>query len=154
MNVESGVGSVWSASTYNAVLDQYCGTCQNERLRAAELVLANGNLGDVNKKAVLREKVLDKLQTAAMSPVGVKRPGPSTYNALSGDVADALDRSATYPHPGRPAIHRLNHAEYTNAIREMRALNIDVTALLPADDAGHRFDNLADVLSASPFRSV
>jgi hypothetical protein len=150
-NSESGAGTKSPASMYKAVLDQYCVSCHNEKLRTAGLVLTNVNLNDVSKDSALWEKVLDKLQTGAMPPAGVKRPQLSTYNAFSAYLVDTLDRSAAaHPRPGRPAVHRLNRAEYTNAIRDMLALNIDVAALLPGDDAGYGFDNIADVLSVSP----
>lgn len=54
------------------------------------------------------------------------------------------------PRPGRTAVHRLNRAEYANAIRDLLALDIDVAALLPPDDESSGFDNIADVLTVSP----
>jgi hypothetical protein len=44
----------------------------------------------------------------------------------------------------------LNRTEYANSIRELLAVDIDVSALLPPDDSSHGFDNMADVLSVSP----
>src|SRR6185295_19682697 len=62
-----------------------------------------------------------------------------------------LDRSAAAsPNPGRPAVHRLNRAEYSNAIRDILALDIQPGASLPVDDSGYGFDNIGDVLSLSP----
>ena len=62
-----------------------------------------------------------------------------------------LDRAALeHPNPGRPTLHRLNRAEYRNAIRDMLALDIDAASLLPADNAAYGFDNNADALSLSP----
>ena len=54
------------------------------------------------------------------------------------------------PNPGRPTLHRLNRAEYANAIRDLLALEIDVSELLPPDDSGYGFDNIGDVLTVSP----
>ena len=56
----------------------------------------------------------------------------------------ALDRAAVAnPDPGRTAtLRRLNRTEYQNAIRDLLALEIDVTALLPRDDAAFGFDNV------------
>src|ERR1019366_242537 len=56
-----------------------------------------------------------------------------------------------HPDPGRiGAVHRLNRAEYNNAIRDLFALAVDVKPLLPGDDtADGSFDNFADVLSIS-----
>ena len=58
--------------------------------------------------------------------------------------------AAAHPNPGRPVLHRLNRAEYANAIRDLLALDIDVTALLPPDEISHGFDNLGDALGVSP----
>ena len=52
--------------------------------------------------------------------------------------------------PGAPALHRLNRTEYSNAIRDLLALDVDVSALLPPDDSTAGFDNIADVLGVSP----
>ena len=62
----------------------------------------------------------------------------------------ARSRGDGRPNPGRASLHRLNRTEYANAIRDLLALEIDVTSLLPADDESYGFDNIADVLKVSP----
>jgi hypothetical protein len=58
-----------------------------------------------------------------------------------------LDRAAVAkPNPGRPMIHRLNRAEYAYAIRDLLDLEIDPVTLLPPDESGYGFDNIADLL--------
>ena len=47
-------------------------------------------------------------------------------------------------------MHRLNRAEYANAIRDLLSLDVDSAALLPPDDESSGFDNIADVLTVSP----
>jgi hypothetical protein len=72
-------------------------------------------------------------------------------NGFVAHLETTLDRAAAAsPRPGRTALHRLNRAEYANAIRDLLALEIDATALLPADDESSGFDNIADVLTVSP----
>ena len=62
-----------------------------------------------------------------------------------------LDRGGgRWPNPGRPAVHRLNRAEYTNAIRDLLALTSMRRSMLPADDSAYGFDNIADLLTVSP----
>src|SRR5207302_11177986 len=63
-----------------------------------------------------------------------------------------LDSAAlAHPNPGRTeSLHRLNRAEYKNVIRDLLGLDVDVDALLPADDASYGFDNIAGVLKMSP----
>ena len=59
--------------------------------------------------------------------------------------------AAAQPNPVRVhAFHRLNRREYRNAIRDIFDLDYDASALLPPDDSGYGFDNIADVLSVSP----
>jgi len=71
--------------------------------------------------------------------------------AFAKSLEDLLDRAAaTHPNPGRTAPHRLNRAEYSNAIRDLLVLDIQPGSLLPVDDSGHGFDNIADLLSMSP----
>src|SRR6185436_1551467 len=61
-----------------------------------------------------------------------------------------LDRSAAAkPDFGSPGIHRLNRTEYANVIRDLLALEVDVSALLPPDDSSFGFDNMASSLSVS-----
>ena len=86
-----------------------------------------------------------------MPPVGMPRPDRPTYDAVAEGIEASLDAySAAHPDPGRPVIHRLNRAEYANAMRDLLALEVDVRSLLPADDSGYGFDNISDVLSLSP----
>jgi hypothetical protein len=97
------------------------------------------------------EKVLAKLSTGAMPPAGAPRPDRETYSSITKYIATSLDRAAAAkPQPGHVALHRLNRAEYANAIRDLLSVNIDVESLLPVDDSGYGFDNIADVLSVSP----
>jgi len=106
---------------------------------------------NVSAAAPVWEKVVRKLRTASMPPAGMPRPDPASYDSLATYLETALDRAAaSHPNPGRPAVHRLNRAEYANAIRDLLAVEIDAASLLPADDAGHGFDNIADMLSVSP----
>src|SRR5204862_6504308 len=66
-------------------------------------------------------------------------------------VETSIDRAAlATPTPGRSPLHRLNRSEYGAAVRDILALDIDATSLLPADDEANGFDNIADVLKVSP----
>ena len=135
-----------------ALIDKYCVTCHNQRLKTAGLVLDGADLADVAKDAPTWEKVVRKLRAGSMPPVGLPRPDAAATRALLALLEGSLDRaSAAHLNTGRTAVHRLNRAEYTNAIRDLLAVEIDGRAMLPADDADERgFDNMADVLSVSP----
>ncbi len=136
-----------------AFLDKYCVSCHNERLKTAGLMLDKANVEDIGADAAIWEKVVRKLQSGAMPPP-VSRRGPTRRTAHPVRVV-ARDgarprRRGRVPIRAVPAIHRLNRAEYANAIRDLLDLDIDSRSLLPADDEDHGFDNIADVLSVSP----
>jgi cytochrome c5 len=136
-----------------ALLDKYCVSCHNARLRTAGLVLDRdtADVGNVAANGELWEKVLRKVRTQAMPPTGVRRPTPAEYDTLTASLERALDAAAAaHPNPGRPTAHRLNRAEYALAVRDLLGVDVDVRSMLPADDSGYGFDNVADVLSVSP----
>ena len=135
-----------------ALLDQYCVTCHNERLRTADLALDTLDVDNVGMAPQVWESVVRKLRAGAMPPLPRPRPDAATYDAFAGWLEAELDRdAATNFNPGRTeAFHRLNRTEYHNAVRDLLDLEVDVTELLPADGASYGFDNVAGVLGVSP----
>ena len=134
-----------------ATIDQYCVTCHSTRLKSGGLVLENADLASVGTDAERWEKVVRKLRAGVMPPQGARRPDGATMHALIASLETSLDQAAdARPNPGRPLIHRLNRAEYKNAIRDLLALDVDVATLLPPDDSAYGFDNISDVLGVSP----
>ena len=132
-------------------LDTYCVRCHSTRLRTAGLSLEGLDVQSAPAHAEVWEKVAAKLRSGAMPPPGNPRPDAKTAAALATSVERVLDEAAeTSPVPGRPAIHRLNRAEYTNVVRDLLAIDVDSRSLLPADDLSFGFDNNADALTFSP----
>ena len=139
-----------AAPAPRAVLDKYCVTCHNQRLKTGGLTLDVLDLAQVSTHAEEWEKVVRKIRTGAMPPAGRPRPDKALSDGVASWLEAELDRAALeHPNPGRPTLQRLNRAEYRNAIRDMLALEIDPASLLPADNAGYGFDNNADALSLS-----
>ena len=140
-----------STSPERALVNRYCVSCHNERLKTADLRLDNVNIDDLGSGAAVWEKVVRKLRAGRMPPKGRPRPDKGTNDAFVAWLETGLDRAAAAaPNPGRLVPHRLNRVEYTNAIRDLLHLEIDGTSLLPADDAGFGFDNIGDVLTITP----
>ena len=140
-----------AGASRRALLDTYCVTCHNERVKTAGLMLDKADIANIPAGANVWEKVIGKLRSGAMPPVGRPRPDEASRTALVSWLEGELDRAAFLaPNPGRPAIHRLNRVEYTNAIRDLLGVDIDGPSLLPADEAGYGFDNNGDTLSLSP----
>jgi mono/diheme cytochrome c family protein len=140
-----------SAPTHTALVGKYCVTCHNDKSRTGGLSLEHADLTNVPQGAETWEKAIRKLRVGMMPPPGMPRPERAQLDGLATYLETALDRAAVErPRPGRTAIHRLNRAEYANAIRDLLALDIDAAALLPPDDESSGFDNIADVLTVSP----
>jgi mono/diheme cytochrome c family protein len=134
---------------------QYCGTCHNSRAKseatATGVVLDAPDLAAVSEHAEMWEKVVRRLRAGSMPPAGMPRPDAAATNALVTHLEATLDRAAaTRPNPGRHALHRLNRAEYANAIRDLLSLDVDTSTLLPPDDSADGFDNNANQLGVSP----
>jgi len=134
------------------IINRYCVTCHNGRLKTAGLALDGLDLQHVGDGAEQWEKVVTKLRTGEMPPPGRPRPDAATYAAVASALEQELDAAAAAkPHPGRVPVHRLNRTEYANAIRDLLGLEIDARALLSSDEADQEgFDNVASVLSVSP----
>ena len=129
-----------SSAPHRALLDRYCVTCHNDRLQTADLALDNLDLEHVGEAPEVWEKVVRKLRAGIMPPSGRPRPDQPAYDGLATWLETALDHAAAAsPDPGRTEpFHRLNRAEYQNAIRDLLALDIDITERLPPDDASLR----------------
>lgn len=139
-----------TAAAHQALIGKYCVTCHNDRLKSGGLVLSALDVSAPSKHSEAWERVIRKLETGAMPPAGRPRPDKTAVDGLVRYLVADLDRAAaTQPNPGRPGLQRLNRAEYKNAIRDLLALDVDVTSMLPADTAGFGFDNNADALTLS-----
>lgn len=136
---------------YRQHLDRYCVTCHNAQLKTANILLDRANLQDVSEDGEIWEKVVRKLRTRSMPPSGMPRPENGATDAFAAYLEDNLNRAvAARPDPGRPAVSRLNRTEFGNAVRDLLAVEMDFTELLPNDDSGYRFDTVGEALSVSP----
>ncbi len=135
-----------------AILDTYCVSCHNQRLRTAGLALDGLDSTNPYADAEVWERVIARLRAGSMPPPGRPRPDVAASRALIRRVEADIDRaSAARPNTGRTnAVHRLNRTQYNHAIRDLFGLDVDVTPLLPGDEtADGSFDNFADVLTIS-----
>ncbi len=144
------LGTVCSAQNSQFV-NQYCVTCHNQRLKTAGLMLDTLDLAKIPEETETWEKVVLKLRTGAMPPAGMPRPDARSTQEFVSSIETRLDNAAqAKPYAGRPLLHRMNRAEYANAVRDLLALDVDPAALLPPDDSAYGFDNVSDVLGLSP----
>jgi len=138
-----------SAAAQRALLDQYCVTCHNARLKTANLLLDQLDLSRLGEHVDVAETVVRKVRAGLMPPTNARRPDPAALASLVTWMESELDRGAT-THLPAPGLHRLNRTEYTNAIRDLLSLEVDASSFLPADDSTRGFDNIAGALTMSP----
>jgi mono/diheme cytochrome c family protein len=138
-------------ASVSTIVHQYCIGCHNSKVKAGGFALDSILTAPVGQNSEDWEKVVRKLRVRHMPPMGLPRPDEKTYEAVVGTLSSQLDTgAAAHVNPGRTdTFRRLNRTEYQNAIRDLLALDIDVTSLLPADDAGYGFDNVT-VANLSP----
>jgi mono/diheme cytochrome c family protein len=147
----SAAASPASVASQEALVQQYCLTCHNDRARTGGVSFDGLSPADAPAQAELWERALLKLRGGMMPPQGMPRPDDAALEAFIASLEHTLDSHAlTNADPGHKPVHRLNRTEYGHAVRDLLDLEIDVAALLPADDESHGFDNIAGVLRVSP----
>jgi mono/diheme cytochrome c family protein len=137
------------AAAQQTLVQQYCITCHNDRAKQGGLSLELESISSAADHPEVWEKVVRKLRAGVMPPPGVRRPPLAEYEALRDWLEVEIDRKATR-NPGAIVLHRLNRTEYANAVRDLLALEIDASAMLPPDDSARGFDNIAGSLTISP----
>src|SRR5262245_48942681 len=144
-----------ASAPQKALLDRYCLTCHTQRLKergTVPIALDTLDVANVGANPAEWERVVLKMRAGLMPPAGAPRPDKAAHDGFAAWLEAELDRNAAArPNPGRTEpFHRLNRAEYRNAVRDILDLDVDVASLLPADDVSYGFDNIAGVLKMSP----
>ncbi|BDC51319.1 hypothetical protein F183_A36350 [Bryobacterales bacterium F-183] len=130
------VGLLCGEPRAQQTIQKYCLGCHNDKLKSGGLVLDMAH-----QTAENLEKAVRRMRARHMPPVGLPRPDEATYDGVVTALEAKLDQGK--PNPGRvDTFRRLNRTEYQNAIRDLLALDVDVSALLPPDDVSHGFDNI------------
>lgn len=140
-----------NATARQPFLDRYCVACHSQKLKTAGIVLENSAPDHPASHAEVWEKVVGKLDSGEMPPAGMPRPDAASAKLFEAGITSDLDSAARQkPYAGRTVVRRLNRVEYTNAIRDLLALELPLTDELPADGIAGGFDNIGDALSMSP----
>jgi hypothetical protein len=135
----------------NPVVRRYCAGCHSDKGKAGGLSLAAFDVMHGAQNAEVAEKVIRKLQAGFMPPPGAPRPDPATYTALIGALETDVDTaSVVKPNPGVRTFQRLNRPEYSRAVHDLLALDVDAGNWLPLDTKSANFDNIADAQALSP----
>jgi len=139
------------AAPATATVKQYCVSCHSERGKAGGLSLADYDVASAPEHADTSEKIIRKLRGSMMPPAGARRPAESALQDLRREIETRMDRwAAANPNPGWRPFQRLTRAEYSQAVKDLLDLDVDVTAFLPPDTMSLGFDNIADAQSFSP----
>lgn len=135
-----------------ALLEQYCTKCHNLDDYFGGLDLEQMDAEKLAEHPEVAEKVINRLRGGMMPPIGEERPDDAVAQQLAALLENTVDARAAARgvHLPAPGLHRMNRTEYTNAVRDLLALNIDATKFLPPDDSSHGFDNMAGTLTTSP----
>ena len=133
-----------AVSPESAAIKRYCVGCHNTKVKTGGLALDSTGVENVDRHPEIWEKVVRRLRARSMPPAGLPRPDERTYNAMVATFETSLDATAAVkPNPGRTdTFRRLNRTEYQNSIRDLLALEVDVSSLLPSDESSHGFDNI------------
>jgi hypothetical protein len=135
-------------------LNKHCTECHSGENPKAGLSLASiTSTRDVLKKRKAWETLLEMVEGQAMPPDGRKQPSAeevAEFSAAVKKIFTDYDKTAASD-PGRVTMRRLNRVEYDHTIRDLfYGLDVHASEDFPADDVGHGFDNIGDVLSMSP----
>ena len=133
------------------LLNRYCMDCHNKAEFTAELSFEGRRPDNVPMDPGTWEKVLHKLEIGAMPPRKEPQPPAQVRAQFISALTGKLDaNAAAHPHAGSTKVHRLNRAEYANAVRDLLGVEADIADLLPSDGGDFGFDNIAQVLKTSP----
>jgi hypothetical protein len=134
-----------------AMLGDYCVECHNDSDYTGDLSFEGRGPDDIHANPGVWEEVVRKLRIGVMPPREQRQPEPELRAAFLGSLIDSLDARATEaPYAAPTKVHRLNRAEYANAIRDLLGVEADIAELLPSDGGDFGFDNIAEVLTTSP----
>src|SRR6185312_12803245 len=138
-----------SAAAQRDLIDQYCIKCHNYTDYAGGVEFEVFDPGAAWDEAAVAERMLKKVGAGMMPPAGKARPDFATMKAFAAALESSIDGHAK-PNLHVPKLHRLNRAEYANAVRDLLSLELDTTQFLPPDDVSRGFDNQAGTLTLSP----
>src|SRR5262245_40888361 len=133
------------------LVQKYCSDCHNSSDLAGGLDFAKIKPERFAQHAETLEKAVRKLRGHLMPPPKEPRPDEQRLTSFVSWLENSLDAVAADQH-GYPAIapQRLNRKEYSNAVRDLLALDVDAGEFLPQDEEVRHFDNIASGLQVSP----
>lgn len=133
------------------LIEKYCIGCHSNDSKKGGISFETDKPATLVQDQEMWSKALRMVRTEMMPPKGKKRPSADEQRQLEQWIkysAFGIDPKSI--DPGRVTVHRLNRTEYRNTIRDLMGIDFNTTEEFPADDSGHGFDNISDVLTLSP----
>jgi hypothetical protein len=133
------------------ILEKYCYDCHGNGVTKGGVQLDGFDTATALQDHKLWLRALKNVRSRVMPPADeLPLPAPEAERLMAWIKRDALALDPAAPDPGRVTVRRLNRVEYRNTIRDLTGVDFDTEKEFPADDSGHGFDNMADVLTISP----
>lgn len=135
------------------ILEETCAMCHTGADGAGGLDVSGfTTAASVLENRATFERMLARLKAGEMPPPGVPKPDADKLAAMIGYIEStfALADAQMQPDPGRMIAHRLNRTEYSNTIRDLFGVQFRADRDFPADDSGHGFDTIGELLNISP----
>lgn len=134
-----------------ATIKQYCIGCHNDKAKIGGVSFQDVTPASVAANPELFEKAVRKLRGRVMPPPGAKQPDGQAIDSLVAYLQDSLDKLPNEKRvTDQVVLHRLNRKEYENAVRDLIAVEIKASEMLPPDDTDQGYDNIASALQVSP----
>ena len=151
-NFASGDPAIAYRGNILPILEDNCFDCHGDGAKKGGVSFDSYNsetelLADTD----LWHRVLKNVRGGLMPPPKKDQPTAEQNQQLQAWIkADVFKLDPSHPDPGRPVLRRLNRTEYRNTIRDLTGVDFQVAEEFPADDTGHGFDNIGEVLTVSP----
>ncbi len=139
-----------AADPHRSLLNTYCVTCHNARLKTGGLALDGLKLEAAADDAQIWEKALRKMRGRLMPPPGAPQPSQKEIDSFAAWMENTLDTQAKGPRAGYVPIQRLNRTEYAAAVKTLVGVEVSAKDVLPQDIQVEGFDNIAAALTVSP----
>ncbi len=133
------------------VLDEYCYDCHGNGNKKGGVQLDGFTSESGLHDHQLWLRALKNVRSGIMPPADEPGLPPEQVKKITDWIKwGAFSLDPLKPDPGRVTVRRLNRVEYRNTIHELMGVDYDTQKEFPADDTGHGFDNIGDVLTISP----
>ena len=133
-----------TATPHQRLVSEFCVACHSSGAKVAGLDLETASSRPLSDSTAIWERVVRKLRARQMPPLGSPHPDEAAYTEVLASLTDELDAHAEKaPDPGRTdTFRRLTRREYQNAVRDILALELDLSSVLPPDQSSSGFDNI------------